>query len=261
MISGIWIGGFTARSGHPHLKVFREERQRQTFLLVDFSSSMLFGTRVAFKSVIAAQAASLLAWASEKHGDRIGGTVFSNTQHHDVRPQGGHSGVLRFLQALVDIHGQAISSADIPPIPVFSQALDRIVRTCRPGSVIFLLTDFSTLNKTIEAALTHLSLHHDVVAVPIVDPLELEPPPAGYYRISDGTQFFDLDMSRHAIRNAYQDRVTHRHHGYETLCRRLGIALLPLMTDANIPHALQRGLHTFSQAKHRRLWVTHGSSR
>ena len=62
----------TARVGIPHVKLFREERERPVWLLVDQGAAMRFGTRVAFKSVIAAQAAALLGWAAVDRADRAG---------------------------------------------------------------------------------------------------------------------------------------------------------------------------------------------
>ena len=69
----------TARTGKPHTKLFREERERPVFLLLDQSKHLFFGSRVAFKSVIAARAASLLIWASITAGSRIGGVLFDDS--------------------------------------------------------------------------------------------------------------------------------------------------------------------------------------
>ncbi len=78
----------TARTGQPHTKLFREERERPVLLLVDLGASMRFGTRVAFKSVLAARAAALLGWAAVGHGDRVGGVVFAGQEHQELRPLG-----------------------------------------------------------------------------------------------------------------------------------------------------------------------------
>ncbi len=62
----------TARTGRPHTKVFQEERERPIIIVIDCNPSMFFGTRVAFKAVIAARLAALIAWAAIRNGDRIG---------------------------------------------------------------------------------------------------------------------------------------------------------------------------------------------
>ena len=68
----------TARTGRPFIKVFREERERPVIIAVDQTHNMYFGSRVAFKSVIAAQAAAVFCWLAIDNGDRVGGLVFSD---------------------------------------------------------------------------------------------------------------------------------------------------------------------------------------
>ena len=90
----------TARAGAPHVKLFREERERPVWLLVDLGPSMRFGTRVAFKSAVAAQAAALLGWAAVERGDRVGGLIFDETRRLERRPAARSSGLLPLLEGL-----------------------------------------------------------------------------------------------------------------------------------------------------------------
>ncbi len=76
----------TARTGKPHTKVFREERNRPVFVWLDLRRPMLFATRGEFKGVRAAEMAALIAWSAVAHGDRLGGLVFSESEHHELRP-------------------------------------------------------------------------------------------------------------------------------------------------------------------------------
>src|SRR5262245_26271451 len=78
----------TARTGRPHIKVYQEERERPVVFLVDFSASMYFGTRIAFKSVVAARLAALLAWTVNQQGDRVGGLLYSANLHKELPPKG-----------------------------------------------------------------------------------------------------------------------------------------------------------------------------
>ena len=77
----------TARTGSAHTKLFREERERPVLLVVDQRNSMFFGSQHCFKSVLAAQLASLLAWSALNNGDRVGGLVFNDNQHREFRPR------------------------------------------------------------------------------------------------------------------------------------------------------------------------------
>lgn len=91
----------TARTGKPHTKLFREERERPVLLSVDYRASMRFATRGMFKSVMAARLAALVAWSALRHGDRIGGQIFSEAGRRELRPEHGQRAVLRWLEALV----------------------------------------------------------------------------------------------------------------------------------------------------------------
>ncbi len=66
----------TARTGRPHVKIYQEERERPVVILTDFNPSMYFGTRIAFKSVVAARMAAMIIWTAVKQGDRVGGLFF-----------------------------------------------------------------------------------------------------------------------------------------------------------------------------------------
>jgi len=91
----------TARTGKPFTKLFREERERSVLLWVDYRAPMHFATRGLFKSVLAARTAALLAWGAIHHSDRLGGLIFSESGHLEVRPQQGKHAVLNFIRQLV----------------------------------------------------------------------------------------------------------------------------------------------------------------
>ena len=130
----------TARTNEPHVKVFREERERPVFMVVDDRQTMHFGTKVAFKSVVAAQAAALLGWASHARGDRVGGIVFAEADHVELRPKGGRTGILQLLNVLADRSGQSLVKTPGPGSAAtsFRLALNRVLKAARPGSLIFL---------------------------------------------------------------------------------------------------------------------------
>src|SRR4029077_9436130 len=88
----------TARTGKPHTKVFREERNRPVFVWLDLRRPMLFATRGAYKGVRAAEIAALIAWSAVANGDRLGGLVFSEAEHHELRPALGMGAALAPVQ-------------------------------------------------------------------------------------------------------------------------------------------------------------------
>ncbi len=244
----------TARTGKPHTKLFREERERSVLFWVDYRAPMFFATRGSFKSVVAARAAALLAWSAIHHGDRLGGLVFSEKQHEEIRPQRGKKGVLHFIRSLVghsawssskiaegDNAEEARSIDDIRA-EAAGQALMRLRRVSRPGSLVFLMSDFRSIDSQSESHLAQIARHNDVVMLFIHDPIEQTLPPAGLYRLSDGQQNITLDTSDQAGRNAHQNKFEERQSILKGICRRYGIYFLPCATNDDLLSTLQRGL-------------------
>jgi uncharacterized protein (DUF58 family) len=229
----------TARSGEPHTKVFREERERPVLLLADYAPSMCFGTRVAFKSVIAARVAALLAWAAAVHGDRVGGVISAADTHYEVRPAGGKRGVLRLIRALL------AWQPDFPP-PArnhsLAPALARLRRVARPGGLVCLISDFQGLDGEAEKHLKQLARHCDVLGVFVHDPLEARLPPPGFYTVSDGQARLNVDSADQRLRRRYQTAFHQRYLYLENLFRQRGMRLLPLSTEQPIMEALRNGL-------------------
>ncbi len=194
----------TARTGKTHTKVFREERERPVFIWVDLRAPMFFATRGMFKSVMASYFAALLAWAANHHGDRIGGVIFSEHTHNELKPHRGKIGVLRFINKLVEHPSWETPYAGKDDNQALGRELIRLRRVTRPGSLIFLISDFRYMSESDENQIIRLSKHSDVVLIYVYDPLEESLPAAGQYRISDG----DRDMSI----DTYDKRYTSRYH-------------------------------------------------
>ncbi len=249
----------TARTGAPHLKIFREERERPVFLVVDYTSSMLFGTKVAFKSVVAAKAASLLAWASHHRGDRIGAVVFSDRGHGERRPRGGKSGVLQVLDLLTRHHQEVRHTQRHKngERSVFESALARVTRTARPGSLIFVLSDFRNMNTQTVSYFIRLSGHHDVVCVLIYDQLEVEPPVPGVYRVTNGTDFGVLDTRSSHLVKEYRRQFHNRHQSVETFCQQHGMGFFTMGTHESIAEKVLRGLRNIG-ARRKHILVGNG---
>ncbi len=231
----------TARTGRPHTKVFQEERERPVILVVDLGSSMHFGTRGAFKSVVAGHAAALIAWVAALRGDRVGALVFTDAEHVEVKPAGGRRGVLRVLQTVVRL-GRLPGPSTRPNPSRLGTGLQRARRVARPGSLVFVFSDFYGLDSAAEHHLMRLQTHNDLVVGWVFDPLEANPPPAGQYPISDGAATAMLDTGTRFARNAYARYFHNRRSRLDDLCTRASVTLVPLRTGAAIETALGHGL-------------------
>ena len=194
----------TARSGKTHTKVFREERERPVFISVDNRLAMHFATRGVFKSVLAAKLAGLLAWAADYHGDRIGGQIFSEHECRELKPQNGTHAVLRFLNALVKPQNP------IDKVFTLDQVLARLNQHARPGSLVYIISDFRGINDQAETHIAKLSEHCEVVLIFIYDPLESSLPTKGRYRFTDDERDVVIDTSDQQRLLSYQQRFVQR---------------------------------------------------
>ena len=241
----------TARTGQPHIKLFQEERQRPVLIMLDLNPGMFFASQGRFKSVIAAQAAAILAWAAASHGDRVGGLIL-NREHVEQPPQGNKNGILSFLHQLAEHSNPEIyirsSSAQSPdqqqqPATDFENGLKRLARIARPGSLVFILSDFYQLNEQSIQQLAQLQANCECVLVRILDALETTPPPANRYSVTNGRQQSVLNTAD--TRQAEQYRLWFSQHQAELdkVSRQLAIPRIELNTSE---HPIQRLRKVFS---------------
>lgn len=219
----------TARTGRPHTKLFREERERPVLLCIDLCSAMFFATQGAFKAVRAAQAAALLGWSAIQQGERLGGLIFSERSHIELRPRQGKTPLLHLLQQLANHPAWDEHHFD-PHSQAFNNSLTRLRSVAQPGSFIVLLSDFSRLNEQSHSQLAQLARHNELMLIDIHDPMEKQLPPPGQYRLSDGEHFMSLFTTNSRLREAYHARFSQQQQALQQLCRRYRMTLLPLET-------------------------------
>ncbi|MDH3994188.1 MAG: DUF58 domain-containing protein [Gammaproteobacteria bacterium] len=221
----------TARTGSPHTKLFREERERPLLLAVDQRSGMFFGSSHCFKSVLAAQLASLIAWSGLDGGERVGGLVFNGTEHREIRPRRSRKTVLALLSHMADYNRNLPLDA-ASPSGSFAAMLTNLRRIVRPGSSLFIVSDFRGAgDEHAREHLFQLAQHSEITAIACNDPLEAELPRAGRYAVTDGSQRSELNTADKSLRDTYQQHALEQRELLSTDLRRLGIPLLQGTTD------------------------------
>ena len=216
----------TARRGRPHTKLFREERERPVWLVVDLHPGLYFGSRRQFKSALMVRAAALLGWVAALGGDRLGALVAQPEGEPRIfPPRGREAGVLPVLQALVEAQPRA---PGIPNSGGLGAALTSLRPLLQPGSLVLVLSDFSGLDSTAESALAGASLHNDCRLLWVTDPLENAGLPAGSYRVGLPGRLWWLDGER--SRRAWQQAWTTREQRLGDLAGRLNLPLIRLAT-------------------------------
>lgn len=183
----------TARTSKTHTKVFQEERERPVLILLDQGPSLYFGSQVRFKSVAAVRLAALLGWAALDQGDRVGGIVFNDQTHLETRPRRSRKSLLRLIHDSLSFNQSLGETRTTSQRNQFSDMIQAAQRTSRHGSLIFVISDFSSFDDEIETRLKQLGRHNDLHGVQIVDPLDRALPAPGRYSITDGAGIQEID--------------------------------------------------------------------
>ena len=162
----------TARLRKPHTKLFVEERERPVHLVIDARSTMRFGTRGAYKSVIAARLASLAGWSAIAARDRVGGLVFCDDWHAEVRPDSGRRGLMALFRAIVQAQRRVPSDDGVP----LSRTLERLGSVAHPGCSILVFSDFAGFDERAAMLLGGRLASRQLSAVQVLDPLDRQLP-------------------------------------------------------------------------------------
>jgi len=217
----------TARTGKTHTKIFREERERPVFISVDHRPSMFFATRGVFKSVQAAKIAALLAWKAQFQGDRLGGQLLTEFYCQELKPQNGKHAVLRFFNTLVK-HGKKSNKRF-----TLNDAIARLIQHARPGSLVYIISDFRGFNDKTDNHLAKLSRHCEVILIHLYDPLEKQLPKKGRYRFTDGDQDTVIDSADSSRIDQYQQRYLDRLNQLQRVIKKNGIGIIHCSTAEN----------------------------
>jgi uncharacterized protein (DUF58 family) len=229
----------TARTGDAHTKLFREERERPVLIIVDQRSSMFFGSRHCFKSVLAAHLAALLGWAALNNGDRVGGLVYNDSEHRELRPRRSRKNVLALLSEL-ERYNQLLPGDSNTQDSSFESMLNNLRRVVRPGSSLYLISDFrGASEERSREHLYELAKHTEITAVSCSDALELELPRAGSYAVTDGQQRSELQTGDRNARKRYALEYAEQKEELSLQFGRLGIPLIEAMTHESPYQVLQ----------------------
>jgi uncharacterized protein (DUF58 family) len=222
----------TARKAKPHTKVYREERERPTLIVVDQSRAMFFGSRVRMKSVAAAECAALLAWHSVDAGDRVGGLVYDDTTEYAFKPFRSPRAVVRLLNqvgrsnaALRNSTGTGARARRLPMV------LEHIVRVARNGHRVYLISDFLGFDEADARQLKRIARHNSVALIHISDPLEQELPPPDRYTVTDGAVRSLLSTTDERVRNQYRDEFIAHTEALEAACHATRSQFIRLSTN------------------------------
>jgi uncharacterized protein (DUF58 family) len=218
----------TARSGEPHVRLEVPERTLTTWLAVDVSASMAFGTAHRLKADVAEGVALALGRLALRHAGRVGVLTFGAGEPRLLPPRGSKAGVVALRRALADGVGR---DGEHDPTAL-ADALARIGRVARQPGLVVVVSDFREQHDWARA-LGSLRARHAVLAVEVHDPREATLPPVGRIAIVDPEtgKRMEVDTSRPRVRERFEALEAERRQTLHAELRRLRVDHAPLRTD------------------------------
>ena len=216
----------TARTQQTYTKLFQEEKERPVYIVADQRSSTFFGSQGVFKSVFIARLAALIGWAALKNKDRIGAMVFSDEEQVDLRAKRGKHAQLSLIHQLsiftqsltqpypadhfIEKKPNETSELETPnqKIQSLNDILKEVRHVAKPGSAIFILSDFNDFNDDSREPLSMLSRHTDVHMLHVYDELESKLPSQYNLTVTDGMNRTTLSNSDRTLLNEYHNRFS-----------------------------------------------------
>lgn len=226
----------TARTGSPHLKLFREERERHVVICVDMNAAMRFGTRNTFKSVQAARIAALLGWRGIANQDRVSACLFGDVPggvqyFTPTRTRKSFSAMLKMLSdPPAEQHQVSLE-----------EAMQHVGKVAKTGSLIYLISDFIDLKADFqsEAGINRLNKRCDLVFVALNDPADQSIFPMGTVGFcSDDTKKIYINTLSVAGREAYAAQWKENRERLYEITTRSKIPLIELSTESDVPRDL-----------------------
>lgn len=231
----------TARTGHPYVKRFVEERELTVLLVVDVSRSMRFGTAAQDKRELAAELCAVLGFAAMRNNDRVGLLLAAGRVEHFVRPSRGRTHLLRLLRDLLDHETESEGTK-------LGEAARFVSRSFRHRGLVFWISDFEDRLEVRDWRV--LAARHEVTAFALRDPRDEQLPGVGW------TLFEDLESGERRLVDTRSKEVQRRYAGQardrrrqaEQALARAQCPLVELRTDRPYLPALMRYFAT----RHRR---------
>jgi uncharacterized protein (DUF58 family) len=216
----------TARTGKPHIKIFEEERELSVLILIDVSSSGVFGSKKDLKIDLGVEIAAMLSFSAIKNNDKVGLALFSDKVEKYIPPKKGKKHVLRLITDIVN-HDFENSKKRTS----IKTAIDFANKISKRKSVIFLISDFIDDNFWNE--LKFLNFKHDVVGLQIYDSYERNFPNVGLINIHDSETGENtwIDTTSKKNRDKFQKNSNEKLDKFSKKCKNIGFDLLQINTD------------------------------
>jgi uncharacterized protein (DUF58 family) len=223
----------TARFSHPFVKVFEEERELIVLLLVDISTSSLFGSQKRSKRDLITEIAAVLSFSATTNNDKVGVIFFSDKVEKYIPPKKGKSHILRIIRELIALEPKDTGATDV------GVALQFLNNVLKKRTIAFLLSDF--VSNPYETPLQLAARRHDLVGFHVYDRYDAEMPSAGLLEVMDAETkkkvWVDTDDKK--VKGYYRNAFEQKNKYCNQAFRKSGASILNIRTDEDYVKVMQ----------------------
>jgi uncharacterized protein (DUF58 family) len=240
----------TARLQTPYVREYNEEREVAAWFLLDLSPSVAFGSQAKQKRTVAAEFVAVLARILTAHGNRVGALLYGNRVDTVIPARSGRRQVLHLLHRM-----ETRPEAGQASTTNLADLLGMASRVAPRRSLVFVVSDFISTPGWAKP-LAQLARRHDVVAVRLYDPLEMELPDLGMMVVQDaetGEQLF-VDTHDRGFRKRFAAMAKARESELRASFQTAGVDALELATGDDLVDAVLR----FADLRKRRSQLASG---
>ena len=230
----------TARLQTPYVRVFTEDREMGAWFLLDLSHSVDFGSGDKRKREVSAEFVALISRILTRHGNRVGAMLYGSSLDAVIPARGGRRHVLRLLHA-IQVGAASLWDESVSGTTRLQDLLQAAHSMVRRRSTMFVVSDFIS-EPGWEKALSMLARRHEVVAVRLLDPLELELPDLGLVTIRDSETGEQLLVDTHdsGFRKRFSRIAAQREADLRQSLAAAGVDTLELSTEDDLFDAVVR---------------------
>jgi uncharacterized protein (DUF58 family) len=216
----------TARFNHTYVKIFEEERELTTMLMIDVSGSSFFGAYKQFKNELITEICAVLAFSAIHNNDKVGVIFFTDKIEKFIPPKKGRSHILRIIRELIDLKPSS-NGTDV------GAAIAYLNNVQKKRCIVFVVSDFMV--GEFEQPLLIAGRKHDFIGLHIYDPREREIPDIGLIHVKDAEtgELIWLDTSDKTVRNAYAKHYKENYNYFKYTFQSSGADVISVSTTDN----------------------------
>ena len=221
----------TARKSEPYTKIFSEEKDREVSVVLDLSSSMVFGTKKELKSVTACKLAAMLGWMSMRHKDRFGLVIFNGRDSVYLKPQNDMKSLISAFGKIADASRKVLTQSYDQDI---SEALKIVQYHHKGQGICFIISDFRHFDQNQFERIALLAAHYEIYCMNVFDVIEETAPQDGVYaaQFNDKKVVFDTGLS--SFKDNYQQYFAQQRANLKRNCQKFSCKYMEIRTDIPI---------------------------